>query len=93
VTESFPCVHCAKQLQATLKCRSLFLAVGAVLAVLIRLGTLFLNPKTNPRKTAQFPFVMEDFLIPAFWKTKFIKIVAHQPKNAIAKSEPSARMT
>jgi hypothetical protein len=93
VTDSFPCVQCGKQLQAALKCRNLFLAVGAAFALVLRVATLFLNPRTNSRKTAQLPLVLEDFLIRTFWKTKLIKIVTHQPNNATAKSEPSAGMT
>jgi hypothetical protein len=92
VADSFACAHCGKQLQATLRCRNFFLAVGAAVAVVLRLATLIFNPRINPRRTSQFPFVLEGLLMRICWKTKLIKIIAYHPHDAIANPESSARM-
>jgi hypothetical protein len=93
MTDSFACAHCGKQLQATLRSRNFFLAVGAAVAVVLRLATLIFNPRINPRKTSQFPFVAEKLLMRICWKTKLIKIIAYRPHDAIANPASSARMT
>jgi hypothetical protein len=92
-TDSFACSHCGRQLQATLRCRNFFLAIGAAVAVVLRLATLIFNPRMNPQKTSQFPFVVESLLIRLCWKTKLIRIVAYHPQDAIANPASSARMT
>ena len=54
MTDSFACTHCGKQLQATLRSRNFFLAVGAAVAVVLRLTILIFNPGSTLEKRISF---------------------------------------
>ena len=70
VTESFPCVHCGNQLQATLRCRSFFLAAGAALAVALRLATLNSQSSDQSAKNVSIPVCRGRFVDTYFLENK-----------------------
>jgi uncharacterized paraquat-inducible protein A len=72
--EHFLCGNCRNALRATLRFRTLFLTAFAIVAVLLRMVTLAVNPRVNATKTSRFPFVMESALARVFWRTILVHV-------------------
>jgi hypothetical protein len=53
--------------------QSTFLAVFAIVAILLRMATLLVNPRVNAAKTSRMPFTMECALARALWRTSLVQ--------------------
>jgi hypothetical protein len=79
--EPFVCANCKNPLLITLRFRMFFLSLFAILALLLRAVTIVVNPRPNPSKTSQLPFVMEGALARLLWRTGLVRVELDHPSR------------